>query len=133
MSESVPKPAPVRAKTYCVWVTASKEYFAEGLVAKLVRRGFQVEALGRQLITNQEDNMSVVVAVGLFRQPKTEQERKEYNAHGIYHEVVDVLRLLKTKYSSIVVSASEDATWNIGNCTISAEEKEQTQAKNKVN
>lgn len=130
MAETSPPP---RNKTYYVWLTAQKESFAEALVAKLVRRGFVIGPLGRQLITSYEDRPACVVALSVYRAPRNEQERKEYNAMGIYNEVVDVIRHIKGKFWSIVVSAAEDSTWNTGNCNIDDEQKERNEAKNKVN
>jgi hypothetical protein len=120
-------------KTYHVWLTAHKEAFAEVLVAKLVRRGFTVGPLGRQLITSHEDNPACVVAMSLFRIARTEAERKEYNAMGIYNEVVDVIKKVKGKFWSVVVSAAEDSTWNMGNCNVEDEQKERLELAKKVN
>ena len=120
-------------KTYHVWLTAHKEEFAEALVAKLVRRGFTVSACGRQLITRHDDRPACVVAVTLYRAPRNEAERKEYNAPGVHNEVVDVIKQVKGKFWSIVVSAAEDSTWNTGNCSIEDEQKQRFEASKKVN
>ena len=119
-------------RTYYVWVIASKDEYAEQLVSKLVRRGYTVGALGRQLILNHEDNPSCVVAISIHRAPRNETERKEYNALGIHNEVTDVIKRIKGKFWGIVVAAACDATWNIGNVSIREEEAELAAAR-KVN
>jgi hypothetical protein len=124
---------PFVTKTYYVWLFASKDEFAEMLVAKLIRRGFTVGPLGRQLITTHEDNPSHAIAMSLYRIPKNDAERKEYNAMGLYDEVTDVVKTIKGKFWGIAVSASADATWNIGNESIKAQEKEITEDKSRVN
>jgi len=111
-------------RTYYVWVIASKDEFAEQLVSKMVRRGFTVGALGRQLITKYEDNPACVVAMSIHRAPRNDVERKEYTAMGIHNEVTDVIKKIKGKFWGIVVSQAGDATWNIGNVSISEEQAE---------
>jgi hypothetical protein len=130
MADSV---TPTPRKTYHVWLIAHKEAFAEALVAKLIRRGFTIGPLGRQLITSHENNMACVIAMSVFRIARNEAERKEYNAMGVHNEVVDVIKQIKGKFWGIVVSAAEDSTWNMGNCNIEDEQKERFEAAKKVN
>jgi hypothetical protein len=113
----------VTYKTYYVWIVASKDEFAESLVAKMVRRGFTVGPLGRQLITRHEDNPACVVAMSVYRIPRNDAERKEYTALGIHQEVTDVVKHVKGKFWGIVVSAASDCTWNTGNMSVVAEEE----------
>lgn len=127
------EPTNVPTKAYYVWLTAQNESFAELLVAKLVRRGYTIGPLGRQLIVLNKDNPACVVAISLYRKARTELERKGYNAMGIHDEVVDVIKQIKGKFWSVVVSAAEDATWNIGNCSLEDEQKERLEANKKVN
>lgn len=127
MSESVP------TKTYYIWVFAAKDDFAESLVAKMVRRGFTIGPLGRQLVLEREDNPSFAIAMSVYRIPRNDEERKEYNALGLHGEVSDVMKVIKGKYFGIVVSAAADATWNVGNVSIKAEMKEVVLEKAKVN
>ena len=115
MSEQAP------IKSFHVWVTAAKDEFAEALVAKLVRRGFTVGPLGRQLITTHDDNPACVVALAVFRSPRNDQEREEYTAMGVHLEVVDVIKHVKGRFWSIVVAAMSDCTWNSGNASVKAE------------
>jgi hypothetical protein len=120
-------------KTYYVWVVASKDEFAEALVAKMIRRGFTIGPLGRQLITQHEDNPACVVAMSVWRAPRTDVERKEYTAGGVYTEVTDVIKHVKGKFWGIVVSAATESTWNMGNISLNAEELKQASAAKKVN
>lgn len=120
-------------KTYYVWVVAQRDDFAEQLVAKLVRRGYTVGPLGRALITKHDDNPAVVVAMSLFRSPRTDAERKDWNATGVHQEVTDVVKHIKGKFWGIVVSAAADCTWNVGNISLSKEEAAQIEALKKVN
>lgn len=120
-------------RTFYVWVVAQRADFAEALVSKLVRRGFNVGALGRQLITEAEDNPAVVVAMSLMRTPKNAVEQKEYTAIGVHGEVTDVIKQIKGKFWGIIVSAAENCTWNVGNMSLRAEEEDQAQKARKVN
>jgi len=120
-------------KTYYVWVVAQKDEFAEALVAKLVRRGFTIGPLGRQLITKYEDNPACVVALSLYRVPRGDQERKEYTAMGVHQEVCDVMKHIKGKFWGLIVSAATDCTWNVGNISLQKEEAESFEAAKKVN
>lgn len=123
----------IRYTTYHVWFIAQRDAFAEALAAKLVRRGFTVGPLGRHFITSHEDNPACVVALSLYRAPRTEAERKEYNARGVHQEVTDVMKHVKGKFWAVVVSASADSTWNIGNESISEQERAKEEAKKQVN
>jgi hypothetical protein len=123
----------VTYKTYYVWLVAQKDEFAEALVAKMVRRGFTVGPLGRQLITKHDDNPACVVAMSVHRTPRNEQERKEYTAMGVHQEVTDVVKFIKGKFWGIVVSAAADCTWNTGNVSLKQEEDAKSIAAKKVN
>jgi len=120
-------------KTFYVWVIAGRDEFAESLVAKLVRRGFTVGPLGRQLITKHEDNPAVVVAFTVHRIPRNEAERREYTPLGLHTEVTDVIKVIKGKFWGMVVSSSGDCTWNVGNMSILEEVKEHVNTAKKVN
>ena len=123
----------VTYKTYYVWLVASKDEFAEQLCSKLIRRGFTVGPLGRQLITKHDDSPTCVVAMSVYRLPRGEAERKEYTALGIHHEVVDVIKFIKGKFWGIVVSAAADCTWNTGNDSIKANEELELERYKKIN
>lgn len=122
-----------QTKTYYVWIIAQKETTAETLVAKMIRRGYTVGPLGRSLITSHSDNPACVVAMTLYRNPKNDQERKDYNALGIHNEVTDVIKLIKGKFWGIVVSTVVECTWNIGNMSLEADQKERFETSKKVN
>lgn len=123
----------VASSIWYVWFTASKPDFVEALCAKMIRRGWTVGPLGRHLITEHEDSPSCVVALSIHRVPRTEEEKKEYTVSGVYAELCDVMRYIKGKYWSLVVSESAGCTWSYGNERISKNEKEQAEAAKKVN
>jgi hypothetical protein len=116
-----------------VWVTASQADYAETLCSKLIRRGYTVGPLGRQLITQFDDCPACVVAMSISRAPRTEEEKKEYTATGVHSEVCDVMKHIKGKFWSLVVSESAACTWNIGNERLSKDEKDKAENAKKVN
>jgi hypothetical protein len=119
--------------TWYVWLTAGQTDYAEGLCAKLIRRGWTVGPLGRQLITQFDDCPACVVALSIRRDPRNEEEKKEYTALGVHAELCDVMRHIKGKFWSLVVSEAALCTWSIGNARLSKEEKEKAEAAKKVN
>jgi hypothetical protein len=120
-------------QVYYVWVTSSNDGYAEALCSKLIRRGFTVGPLARHLITSHGDNPACVVALSLFRSPRNEQEKTEYTVAGIYAEVIDVIKHIKGKFWSLVVSEAAGCTWNIGNTRLSEEQKKLEADNKKVN
>lgn len=123
MADVVPTPV------YFAWITSSDIAYAEALVAKLVRRGFTVAPLGRQLITQHDENAACVVAFSVQRVPRDDAEQKEYTVAGIHGEICDVIKQVKGKYWSLVVSLGVRSTWNIGNCRCTEEEAQEALAK----
>lgn len=126
MSEEAP------VKTFHAWVIAQTSDYAEQLVAKLIRRGFTVGPLGRQLITTYEGNAAAIVAMAITRTPKNDQERQEWTAMGVHQEITDVIKVVKGKYWGLIVSAAAGCTWNTGNIHLNETEILQAQMK-KVN
>lgn len=116
-------------KTYYAWVVAQSDDYAEALVAKLIRRGFTIGPLGRQLITTYEGSASAVIAMSIYRIPRTEQEKKEWTALGIHAEITDTIKVVKGKFWGLVVSSAGDCTWNVGNAHLNEEEVLQSQLK----
>lgn len=119
-------------KTYHVWVVAQTSDYAEQLVAKLIRRGFTVGPLGRQLITTYEGNAAAIIAMAVQRTPKNEAEKQEWTALGLHQEITDVIKVVKGKYWGLIVSAAAGCTWNTGNIHLNEAEIVQAQLK-KVN
>ena len=128
-------PLPMTTGTWYVWVTASKSEFAEQMCAKLIRRGWTVGPLARYLITEFEDSPSCVIAFTMWRYIHNEEERKEANAQGIHAEVSDVIRHVKGRFWSLVVSKTAECTWNVGLGKLreGGTDKEQAEAAKKVN
>lgn len=121
------------SETYYVWLVAERSEFGETLVAKMVRRGFTISPLGRQLITSSKDNPACIVAMGVSRTPRSDVERLEYTASGIHAEVCDVVKRVNGKFWGLIVSGSTECTWNIGNISLEAEKEEAHKAFKKIN
>lgn len=119
-------------KTYYAWVIASSSEYAEQLVAKLIKRGFTVGPLGRQLITTYDGNAAAIIAMSIYRTPRNDQEKKEWTATGVHAEVSDVIKVVKGKFWGLIVASTCDCTWNTGNIHLNEEEVLQAQLK-KVN
>ena len=122
-----------KINTYYAWLFAASDEFAEALVAKMIRRGFTIGPLGRQLITKMDDNPAVAIAMSIYRKPKDMEERTDYNALGIHNEIASVVKNVKGKFWGIVVSQSSDCTWNVGNISLAAEAAAFEQDLKKVN
>jgi hypothetical protein len=114
---------PPATLTFYVWVTTFDTSYVDQLCAKLVKRGFMVGAMGRRLITDHESYATSVIAISLHRPPRGDEEKREYTAVGVHAEVTDVLRAMKAKYASIVVSIAAGCTWNIGNERVTPEQR----------
>lgn len=119
-------------KTFYAWVVAQSSEYAEALVAKLIKRGFTVGPLGRQLITTYDGNAASIIAMSIYRIPRNEAEKKEWTALGVHAEVTDTIKVVKGKFWGLIVSSSADCTWNVGNAHLNEEEILQAQLK-KVN
>jgi hypothetical protein len=120
-------------KPYNVWITCPDPKFFNDLVGTLVKRGFSVLALGRTAVLTYADKPASVIAVQLLRTPKTDEETAAWGATGIHDEVVDALKVNKAKFHSIVVSASENCTWNTGNVSIAQMEREDAEKNKTIN
>lgn len=121
-----------QVRTFYAWIVAQSSEYAEALVAKMIRRGFTVGPLGRQLITTYEGNAASIIAMSVYRLPRNDQERKEWTAVGVHAEITDVIKCVKGKFWGLIVSGSADCTWNTGNIHLNEEEILQAQLK-KVN
>jgi len=121
--------------TWYVWVTASKSDFAEALCAKLIRRGWTVGPLGRHLITEVEDGPVCVIGITIWKYLFTDEDKKMNDAQGIHAEVTDVIKHVKGRFWSLVVSRSGECTWNVGIGKVAEgeTEKEKAEASKKVN
>lgn len=108
---------------FYVWLTTFDTSYVDQLCLKLIKRGFVVGAMGRKLFTEHEDNAVSVVALSIHRHPVSEEEKRDYTATGIHAEITDVLRTLKAKWASMVVSVTAGCTWNIGNVRVTAAER----------
>jgi hypothetical protein len=131
MAEELP------TRPFCVWIITpinQRESLSEDVVSKLVRRGFTVGPLGGSLVTSHDDRPAAVISLSVYRVPRTQEERNEYNATGMYHEVCDVLKVVKARFLAIVISSpTQGSSWNYGNISIEKELKAQEEANKKVN
>jgi len=123
----------VAADIWYVWVTASNSDFAESLCSKLIRRGYTVGPPARHLIIEYQDSPACVVALSIHRAPRNDAEKKEYTATGVHAEICDVIKHIKGRFWSLVVSQAAGCTWNIGNKSFAKDEKEKAEASKKVN
>jgi hypothetical protein len=123
MAEPRPVPVPQISSYYAV-LYASSDELANSLVATMVRRGYTIGPLGRQLVTKAEDNPAASIAFSIFRVPRDDEERKAYTAVGIYNEVSDVIKFLKGKFWGLAVGITAEFTWGIGNISIAKESVE---------
>jgi len=117
------------------WVTTTDESFAEAMCAKLVRRGYTVGALGGVLITRFDGNPSAVVSVQVSRVKRATDE-KDYTYVDVHAEITDIIRHVKGKFSSLIVTAvnaTTGCTWNVGNERDDDGEKLKLELAKKVN
>ena len=120
-------------KLFYVWLTSPAEEKFDDIVSTLLKRGYTVGPLGRSLCLSYVDKPAHIVALSLYRQPRGEPEEKEYTPAGIHDEVMNVVKVVKAKVYSIVVSESAGCTWNVGNMSVSKMEMEELKKKNGIN
>jgi len=116
-------------KQFYVWLTTPSSEFANELVASLVKRGFCVGPLGRRFVITFVDQPADVIAMIIAREPKDEEEETSYTCSGIHDEVMNVLKVIKGRIYSIVVSEGSMCSWNTGNMSIKQLEKEAEEKK----
>lgn len=120
-------------KVFYVWLTCPSDTNFDAIVASLLKRGYTVGPLGRSLSLSYVDKPALVVAMSLSRQPHGEPEEKEYTPAGIHDEVMNVVKVSKSRIYSIIVSESAACTWNVGNMSIAQIELEELKKNNGVN
>lgn len=103
------------SKIYYVWINALTSSYAEAIVGRLVRRNWHVGALGSNLVIHSDDKPSSLVA---FSVQKTLKEDETITYSTVFEEVKDVLKVLKAKYFSMVITESTGCTWQLGNISI---------------
>lgn len=125
--------APAKA-TYYVWVTVLTDFHTEQLIGRLVRRNWEVGALGNTLSLRNDDNLATLLAFSMAKTPKSDKSEDEITQSKALEEVKDVLKRLDTKYHSlIVVAGAPGCTWCLGNVTKSGLEKLETETKKGMN
>ena len=105
----------------------------EQFVGRLVRRGWKVAPLGGVLSLHNEDNFATLVAVSLSRQPKDDKPENEITSAFVLEDVRDVLKRLKIKHYSVIVTQYSGCTWQLGNITKSEINKIESEQKKIIN
>lgn len=119
---------------YYVWITAISDAFTDNIVGRLIRRNWQVKCLGGTLALKSKDNMSVVLAFSMSKQPKDDKPENEITQAVAMDEVFDVLHVLGVKYHSLIVAGKPaGCTWRQGNLTVSELERLEEKTKKAVN
>lgn len=100
----------------------------------LLSRGFIVGPTARCMVTKHDDSPAVVVSLQLYRSPKNDEERKDYNSAGIRSEVVDAFKLAKLRTLAVIVSVESGmTTWALGSASMADDLKEAEAARQKLN
>lgn len=121
------------ATTFYVWLTSPQSDYFDELTGSLLKRGFSVSPLGRAGILSYVDKPAHVVAISVQRTPKNKEEEAAYTASGIHDEVMDIIKILKAKIFSIVVSKASICTWNTGNMSVEEMERDDLQKRMLIN
>ena len=97
--------------------------------------GWTVGPLARTLILEPDESPACVVALSIHRVPRTKEEEKEYTATGVHAELCDVMKFVKGRFWSLVVSEAAGCTWNVGLGKLNEDgtDKEKAEAAKKVN
>lgn len=106
---------------YYVWVTALLPEYQDGIIAKLVQRGYMVGPAAKdgQVSSKSEGCPSVLIALSVYKQ------EEETDVKKVYEDVVSVLNEIPARYYSVVVSLSHEATWVGSNFTLPSKGKPQ--------
>lgn len=118
---------------YYVWLTAPKSDFFNELSGALLKRGYTVSPMGRSGILSYVDKPAHIISLAVHRTPKSPEEEADYTPTGVHDEVMDVIRALKIRIYSIIVSQASACTWNTGNMSIAQMEMEELQKKGMIN
>lgn len=111
------------AKAFYVWINALTASYAEAIVGRLVRRAWQVGALGNQLVLYNDDKPGSLIAFSLIKAVK--EGEPEVTCSTAYSEIQDVMKVLKIKYYCIIVVESTACTWSLGNISMDEVVKEE--------
>lgn len=106
------------SRTYFVWITLLSDAYAEHLVGRLVRRGYNVGPISRQsghLVLHNDDKPSAIFSVRVTFKFDNDESAKVSNA---LEEMKDTLEYLKIKYHSLIISEEAVSTWCLGNISI---------------
>lgn len=120
--------------TFYVWLTVITDGFTDQLVGRLVRRNWEVGALGNTLSLRNDDNLATLLAFSMSKTPKSDKPEDEVTQSKALEEIKDVLKRLDAKYHSlIVVAGNPGCTWCLGNFTKSGLEKLELEQKKGFN
>lgn len=118
---------------FYVWVTAVSDSYTEQLVGRLVRRGWEMGALGNTLSLHNDQNLATLVAFSMAKAPKSDKPEDVVDQAKALEEVKDVLKRLKVHYYSLVVVQPAGCTWCMGNVTQDELKKLEEERKKVVN
>lgn len=116
---------PARSIQYNVWITVPDGEIIDMLTSSLVKRGYTIGPLGRRLVLTYSDNPACVLALSLGRDYRDDDvdyhEDDKLTVSSVYDEVLNIIKLNKFKFFSLIVTESSGCTWNIGNMSIADE------------
>lgn len=122
-------------KTFYAWLICplSEKGKVDDIVPALIKLGFNVGPLGRNLILAYTDKPSIVIALTLYRNPTNDAEKTTYTSTGVYDEVLNICKLKKVKVQAMIVSEASPCAWNVGNISVAEEEEEELRRRGLVN
>lgn len=118
---------------FYVRVTSPQSDYFSSLTGLLLKRGFSVAPLGRTGVIAYVDKPAHIIALSVQRSPKTKEEQDSYTVNGIHDEVMDIVKVLKVKIFSIIVTKAIACTWNTGNMSLEAMANDELKKKGLIN
>lgn len=120
--------------TFYVWAVLVTDGYTEQLVGRLVRRNWEVGALGNTLSLRNDDNLATLLAFSMSKAPKSDKPEDEVTQSKALEEVKDILKRVGAKYYALtVISGMPGCTWCLGNVTKTEIEKEAVEVGKKLN
>ena len=92
---------------YFCWITALLPNYQDGVIAGLVKRGYMVGPAAKDggITITHGACPAALISLSVYK-------AEEITASDIYTDIAAIFAELKYYYYSIVVSLSQDATWN---------------------
>ena len=104
---------------YYVWVTAMLQSDQDKIIAGLVRRGYMVGPAAKdgKVSCTAEGCPAVLISLSVYKQ------EEEIDVKKVYEDTLNVLTEINSRYYSVVISLSHEATWVGPNFSLKAKEK----------